>query len=629
MQRGLAWLAALMAVVAMSLASALELSHGGAHDMSPLELALTCVAVLVSAVLGVRVVSTKPGQRMGWVLLGMAVVGAALTLGEVYAFDALVRHGHVIWGARTADVATEGSWVVAYAALSVVALLFPTGRLSDRGWRPLGALACVAFPAAAVVVTLQPGPQDHPFDHVRNPAGVRWIGTAPGQALTATVMLLALGCMAGCVAALLDRFVRGTNIERQQIKALLYAAALTPLALLVCLALRSDQLASVLLPLALATVPLAVGLAVLRYRLYDVDRLVNRTAVYVVLTTLLALVYWGTSAAVMLVAPGAVATAVATAVVVLSFRRVRDVVQEQIDRRFAPASARARTLLRGVPPRCTPEDLQSVLADVFDDPSLELELGDRVAGEWIDLGHGAHVRSAAVVPGLLLDTVRSQATAAIEVARLQQEVRTQAAFLAEAHIRIAAAGYEERRRVERDLHDGAQQRLLSLGLQLRRVQRSLPAQAAFVAPALDSAVDEIGHTIAELRRLARGDGPSSLELGLAVALAELADGLPVPLELELPDQRLPERVEAAAYFVACEAVTNAVKHAGASHIRLSAGLVAGALHVTVTDDGKGGAHPVGTGLAGVADRVRAHGGTFSLHSPPGAGTTLQAVLPCG
>jgi len=649
-QRVLWWLLGLTGVVAVGIAAALDQVHGGARDMSTLQLSLTCLAVVVSAVLGVRVLDRDRAQRMGWLLVYMGLVGGLLTLAEVYAFDALVRHAGPTWGASAADAVSESSWVVAYAALSVVALLFPTGRWHAPGWRWLAAACCVAFPVAAFMVPVQPGAQDDPFVSVTNPVGLSWVGSAAGQLVTGLVMVISLGCMAGCVAALLDRYAGSRGLERQQITALLYAAALTPIALLVCLATRSDSLASVLLPLALASVSLAVGLAVLRYRLYDVERLVNRTAVYAVLTAGLAATYVAISSIVALLAPGTAATAIGTAFAVLAFRPVRDFAQDQIDRRFARSSARARALLKELTDdlrhgRRTPDALRDVLAAAFDDPELSLRFhlehqngyvdgtGALCAGSdlgWCELGDsGVQVRSLAVFPGLLLATVLNGGALALELARLHAAVCAQAAFVAAAHIRIAAAGYEERRRMERDLHDGAQQRLLSLGLQLRRVQRALPPQTAIVAPALDDAVEEIGRTLAELRRLANGDGPTSLEHGLATALAELAAGLPVPLHVELPDQRLPQRVEAAAYFVACEAVTNAVKHAGASRIQLQANVVEGALHVVVTDDGRGGAVAAGSGLSGLADRVRSHGGTLLLKSPPGAGTTLRVVIPCG
>lgn len=646
--RTLRWTLVLVGVVSMGLSVALELSHPPPRDMSVLVLIASTAAVLVSAVLGVRVLQRYPRHGIGWVLVTMSASGGLLTLAEVDAFDAFVVHRGSIWGATAADVFAQPSWVVAYAALSLVALLFPTGRLTAPGWRPLAWGCSVSFPAAVVLITVQPGAQDAPFKPLVNPGGIAWVGTGAGQVLTAAVMMAALVCMAGCVASLFVRFADATLVERQQIKALLYAVALTPVAFLACLATGSDGLASVLLALALALVPLAVGLAVLRYRLYDLDRLINRTVLYVVLTVLLALAYLAVSGAVEFVAPSPLATAVATALIVLAFRPLRDIAQTQIDRRFARSSARARALLRSFTDdlrqgRRSPGELVDVLAAAFDDGALTLRFWLDLPGWYVDgagvacseeegwtaLGvGGAEVRSKAAVPGLLFDTVVHESALALEVARLHAEVKAQTAFVVDAQLRITAAEYEERRRVERDLHDGAQQRLLSLGLQLRRLQRSLPAQAAVLEPALDAAVGEIGRTIADLRRLASGDAPASLEHGLRSALTELANGLPVPLELDLPPARLPGSVEAAAYFVACEAVTNAVKHAGASQILLRAGVVDGALHVTVTDDGRGGARVGGSGLTGLAERVRAHGGNLVLDSPLGVGTTLQAVIPC-
>jgi signal transduction histidine kinase len=194
--------------------------------------------------------------------------------------------------------------------------------------------------------------------------------------------------------------------------------------------------------------------------------------------------------------------------------------------------------------------------------------------------------------------------------------------------RIVTAGYEERRRLERDLHDGVQQRLVALGMGLRRAQRL--SQDPDVDRSLDGAVDEIGEAVNDLREIARGLRPGTLDAGLAPALADLARRTPLDIEITAPRERLPEEIETAAYYVVSEAVTNIVKHAGASRVDATVERENGAVRVRVVDDGRGGATvPSGGGLAGLADRVAAHGGSMELHSAPGDGTRLEVTLPCG
>jgi signal transduction histidine kinase len=231
-------------------------------------------------------------------------------------------------------------------------------------------------------------------------------------------------------------------------------------------------------------------------------------------------------------------------------------------------------------------------------------------------------------PGRLEEAVEA-AGLAIEIVRLRVELRRQLEQVEASRTRIVAAGYAERRRIERDLHDGAQQRLVSIGLTLRHAQHELGAGANGARGLLDGAVDEIARAIEELRELARGVRPAQLDAGLAPALAEIAARARLPVEVRTCGARFPEDVEAAAFFIASEALTNAVKHARASRVTLSAESVDGALVVSVGDDGIGGAAPSrGSGLRGLADRVEAHGGTLSLESVEGRGTMLIAELPC-
>jgi signal transduction histidine kinase len=229
----------------------------------------------------------------------------------------------------------------------------------------------------------------------------------------------------------------------------------------------------------------------------------------------------------------------------------------------------------------------------------------------------------------LLDSVVAAASLSIEIARLRVEVRRQLAEVDASRRRIVEAGYEERRRLERDLHDGAQQRLVTLGIVLRRLQRSLPREARMLAPALDAAVEEVGAAIADLRTIAAGVRPPRLDDGLAAALRDLARSAPLPVEVEAPLERLAANVEAAAYFVACEALTNAVKHAAASKVELRAIQASGSLLVSIADDGVGGAVARrGSGLSGLRDRVAAHGGVLEIVSPNGCGTRVEVALPC-
>ena len=193
--------------------------------------------------------------------------------------------------------------------------------------------------------------------------------------------------------------------------------------------------------------------------------------------------------------------------------------------------------------------------------------------------------------------------------------------------RIVAAADETRRRIERDLHDGAQQRLVSLALTLRTAQAAVPPE---LGGQLDEAVSEATGALEELTEIARGIHPAVLtEHGLAPALRTLARRSPIPVDLQIrAGQRLPDQVEVSAYYVAAEALTNAAKHSAASAVSLEVEVAGQVLRVAVRDDGAGGADLArGTGLAGLKDRVQALGGRIFLDSLPGAGTSLQAEFP--
>jgi signal transduction histidine kinase len=202
--------------------------------------------------------------------------------------------------------------------------------------------------------------------------------------------------------------------------------------------------------------------------------------------------------------------------------------------------------------------------------------------------------------------------------------------LAASRARIVAAGDQARRRIERDLHDGTQQRLVSLVLDLRAAEAAVPPERPELRAQVGRVADGLTGALEELRELSRGIHPAILsEGGLAPALKALARRSPVPVELTVDVKaRLPEPVEVAAYFVVSEALANAAKHAHASVAEVEARARDGLLHLSVNDDGVGGAAPGGgSGLVGLADRVEALGGTIEVHSPAGRGTRLQIELP--
>jgi signal transduction histidine kinase len=231
----------------------------------------------------------------------------------------------------------------------------------------------------------------------------------------------------------------------------------------------------------------------------------------------------------------------------------------------------------------------------------------------------------------LIETAAATAQLAIENERLRAEIRAQLQEVVASRARIVTATDTERRRLERDLHDGAQQRLVALALSLRMARSRLGENAdPEAANALRDAADELGLALAELREFARGIHPAILtEAGLADALESLAQRSPVPASVEITlHTRPPPSVEAAVYFVVSEALANAAKHAGASSVCVTVTEHDGRVVAQVIDDGAGGADERrGTGLMGLSDRIAAVGGTLDVRSPVGAGTRLVAVVP--
>jgi signal transduction histidine kinase len=228
----------------------------------------------------------------------------------------------------------------------------------------------------------------------------------------------------------------------------------------------------------------------------------------------------------------------------------------------------------------------------------------------------------------LVDTALSVGSVALEQAQLQAELQAHVARIHAAQARIVEAEVNERKRVERDLHDGIQQRLVGLAMSLGALETTTADLAA------GSVIDEVRKglldALAELRDLARGIHPAELsQRGLGPALEVVSERLLLPIKLIVPQRRFPAAIESTAYFGVCEALTNAAKHAQASAVQVRAYVEGGALIAEVIDDGIGGAQvSSGGGLAGIADRVHALGGTLQIISPAGMGTTVQVSIPC-
>jgi signal transduction histidine kinase len=451
-------------------------------------------------------------------------------------------------------------------------------------------------------------------------------------------------------------------VARQQLKVFGVAAAAVAVTLPVAALLWSRvPLVEAVIVLALCGMPVAASVAILRYRLYEIDLVINRTLVYGALTALLTATYVSSAA---LIGAGLgqdarLVTAGATLAVALAFRPLRARLQDAVDRRFSRArydavrriAAFLEALRAGA---AAPEDIEGVLREVSSDPGLELRYFLPESALYVDASgrpaaataSGAGSTIAIDYGGVplavvtfdpasgqreLLVRVLDASRLAIEIARLRVELRRQLQEVQLSRSRIIAAGDAERRRVERDLHDGAQSRLVSIGLALRHAQRKLDASPSDVGRTLDDAVAEITIAIDELRELARGLRPAQLDAGLAAALKELAGRAPLPVVVHATAERFPDALENAAYFIACEGLTNVVKHAHASRVTMTAEHRSGHLILEVVDDGIGGAAlNGGTGLTGLSDRIAAQGGTMRIEShDDGSGTTLRAELPCG
>ena len=616
-------------------------------------------AVAAPASVGLLTALRQPQNRIAWILLAGPLSVAIVMAADGLALLTLHDDRDSVAGAWAALIAFQ--WPLLFLWPLALAYVFPDGRLPTPRWRPFATLACVACGGLLVLLLFAPDIETR-YGDVPNPLPFTW-----PPSLEPVFWVCWAGLLVSLFGGAYSLYVRhraGDRQLRRQVLWLAYGALLVPIwlgggSLLAAVTGFENPLDFVGILILQIWPAVAVWIAVTRHGLYSIDRLLNRTLVYVALTVLLVATYAVVSLGAGLVVGGSAATAaIATLAAALVFRPLHDRVQRLVDRRFARARFNAVRLLREFldevrDGRAEPEDVGEAVALALGDPRAEVVFRLPETGAYADrLGRVLEAlpeddRARAVIGrddrelGLLLhdpalrdrpDLLRAVIAASavpVELARLRVELRLQLAEVESSRARIAQAGYAERRRIERDLHDGAQQRLVTLGIVLRRIQRSLPRGALAIDPALDAAVNEVTAAIADLRTIAAGVRPPRLDEGLAAALADLARGATVPVEVAATEDRAPPEVEAAAYFVACEALTNALKHASPSRVRVETARDNGVLRLLVTDDGVGGADVAGgTGLPGMRDRVAAQGGTLAIDSPPGAGTRIAVQLPC-
>jgi signal transduction histidine kinase len=392
---------------------------------------------------------------------------------------------------------------------------------------------------------------------------------------------------------------------------------------------------------------------VLRPQLFDVNRVLASTAAHAAATVVVLSVFTAAVLTAGLLLPGdsVLAAVAATSLCALVLAPLRTRLQRFVDRWFYPARLAALAAIDELTRQTAttlarPETLEPVLQRALADPSLRLGLATGDAGGLVDLageqlavgpaevpvmlgGERIGAISAAGTSRVLLREIAAAAAPTVEVIRLRLGLQRALHDVEASRARMLRVGYEERQRLERDLHDGAQLRLVSLGMALRVAQRHLPDGRVDVDGLLDQAVAELGTAVSELRQLAHGIRPSCLDDGLAPALSVLVDSVPIPVEVQVAETPMDGDLQTTAYYVASEAIANAVKHSQAGRIAVHVAAQGSDIYVRVKDDGVGGAvQRGGSGLARLADRVSAHGGTLVVSSPPDGGTIVEAILPC-
>jgi len=543
------------------------------------------------------------------------------------------------------------AWI--FVSIALLLLYFPDGRLPGPRWRWIPPTLIVCGAIDHIGTAFDTMPYQEPVQDVAPPWGPVPL---PLQAVTLVGFVLELVLVLVCAASLVVRYRRSDRVRRAQIKWLALAGMAIPLYPVGCLLEivlygRPLWMSAAIGIAGLVGIPIATAVAMLRHDLYDVDKALAATVTYALVSAVLVSIYAIASGfgGVVFGRESTVAAAAATAVCAAALSPLRSRLQRGVDRRLYPTRRAALAAVESLGRDSSgglahPEQLEGVLRAAVRDP--ELRVGFQVPGtdgyvdaegERVDLDGSVPIElggrqigviragSDAVRPELLRQVAGAAATL-VEVVRLRLEVAWALRAVESSRARLVQAGYEERRRLERDLHDGAQQRLVSLGMAFRLAQRHLDDGSVDVDGLLDQGVAELGTALAELRKIAYGLRPGRLDDGLDAALTELVRTVPLAVDLDVCPDRLPDDVATTAYYVVSEAITNTVKHADADRIRLQVARADGRLLVSVTDDGRGGAAL--SPRSSIADRVAALGGTLRVHSPLGSGTRVEAVLPC-
>jgi signal transduction histidine kinase len=685
MRRRLPWVIWAFAMVVLAATAYLGIVNGSFEE-DPFFLGVAMTMIAGYTTIGALIASRTSGNPIGWLLM---LVGVGFLLGGVtdeylrYAF----AHG---WGdlPLTTFVGWLTNWVFLFVAVPVpwILLLFPSGTLPSRRWRPVGVTIAALSALLLVASILDPGPID--IDTIDpaplNPTGV----TALGDAITLVFTvggfsLLGLGFLS--VIGLVLRYRRSIGEERQQMRWFVAAVALAAPLLLAGIVTSwgtsEDETTAINDAIFFAFFfvlgigfPGACAVAILRYRLYDLDVVVKKTVLYATVALLLMLAFFAFAVlvgrAVIEANPFAIVASVTMGLAswpaVRLARRVADRVV--YGRRATPYEVLTEFSHR-VGESYASEDVLPRMAAI-----LAGALGAAQAIVWLRIGNTVRPAGLAPADGPTPEamTLRGDdlptlpADAAVEVRdlgellgalavtmpandpmnpskeRLMQDLASQAGLvlrnvrlieeLRASRQRLVAAQDDVRRKLERNIHDGAQQQLVALTVKLRLLEQMAerdPAGAAAIAAQLQTETTE---ALEDLRDLARGIYPPLLaDQGLPSALQAQARKSSLPVRVDADDVgRYPQDVEAAVYFSCLEGLQNVAKYANASSITISVTKSNEHLAFTVVDDGVGfdpSSTTQGTGLQGIADRIDALGGTFTVTSEPGTGTSLRGTVP--